>query len=284
MTVYTRAKEKGRKGKLEYIKESRDQEIDSIFDYARDKLAKVDENAKEQKKKIVIDLAKRLEGKIPIETISIEIVNQLRGQVSQRLIHEILPEKYKQKHRVENAKKQKKIQKDENKLAAVAPLKQAEEHQEDEELKNKEVMVTDIDGRTILYYQNKDEDRPSSTAIDTSSLTEGGFSQSSYNAKKNKEQEQPIEKPNQLTVTSTDMGNTEIVADASSSQMSYSNDKDILSFEFSLSRKDVQSYLDSSKSNTDDKVWLNVKVDLKTGKAIFATTGRQYQENVVEKK
>ena len=66
--------------------------------------------------------------------------------------------------------------------------------------------------------------------------------------------------------------------------MSYNNDKDILSFEFSLSRKDVQSYLDSSKSNTNDKVWLNVKVCLKTDKAIFATTGRQYQEDVVEKK
>jgi hypothetical protein len=75
------------------IKESQEQEITSLFEDARVKLAKVDENAKDLKKNIVIELAKKLEGKIPqTDSISIEIVNQLRGQVSERFIHECLPE------------------------------------------------------------------------------------------------------------------------------------------------------------------------------------------------
>ena len=72
-----------------------EQEIDSLFEDARQELARVDKNAKELKKNIVINLAKKLDGKIPTDTICIEIVNQLRGRVSERFIHECLPEKYK---------------------------------------------------------------------------------------------------------------------------------------------------------------------------------------------
>jgi len=52
-------------------------------------------------------LAKDLEGKVPTDTISIEIVNQLRGRVSERFVHICLDNKYKQKYRAENAKKRK---------------------------------------------------------------------------------------------------------------------------------------------------------------------------------
>jgi hypothetical protein len=62
-------------------------------------------------------LARDLEGKIPTDEISSEIIHQLHGRVSQRLIHDCLDEKYKKKHRIENARKQKKNQ--EQDLAAL---------------------------------------------------------------------------------------------------------------------------------------------------------------------
>jgi hypothetical protein len=84
-----------------------EQEISLLFEAARNKLEKIDAQAKKEKKQIVKDLAKDLEGQIPTDTISIEIVTQLRSRVSERFIHECLDEKYKQQRRVENAKKTK---------------------------------------------------------------------------------------------------------------------------------------------------------------------------------
>jgi hypothetical protein len=81
-------------------------EISSLFRDALSKLDKIDAQAERERKEIVKNLAKDLEGKIATDTISIEIVNQLRGRVSERHIRECLDEKYKQKHRVENARKQ----------------------------------------------------------------------------------------------------------------------------------------------------------------------------------
>src|SRR3954447_9606482 len=97
--------------KLAEFKDYQDDEINSLFDDARKELAKVDENAKELKKdiviklakvdenanelkkNIVIKLAKKLEEKIRIDTICIEIVTQLQGEVSERFVRECLPEK-----------------------------------------------------------------------------------------------------------------------------------------------------------------------------------------------
>ncbi|HEY6163840.1 MAG TPA: hypothetical protein VIW25_02930 [Nitrososphaeraceae archaeon] len=110
-----------------------DNDISSIFEAAIAKLDNIDSEAKKQKKQIIIELAKKLEEKIPVNTISIEIVNRLHGRSSERFIRQCLDEKYKQKSRVENARKQKK--KEEGKkeqqeqicnenLAALPPLNQ----------------------------------------------------------------------------------------------------------------------------------------------------------------
>jgi hypothetical protein len=139
--------------------ESYDETISSLFQDAVVKLDKVDTQAKESKKQIIIDLAKNLEGKIPTDTISIEIINQLRGQVSERFIRECLDEKYKQKVRVENARKQKyQIRQEEEdkasgKLAAVTPL-----NQEVEEDENKKVIIIDTDGRISLQDDEEQEE------------------------------------------------------------------------------------------------------------------------------
>jgi hypothetical protein len=145
--------------------ESYDETISSLFQDAVVKLDKVDAQAKESKKQIIIDLAKNLEGKIPTDTISIEIINQLRGQVSERFIRECLDEKYKQKVRVENARKQKyQIRQEEEdkasgKLAAVTPLNQ-EVEEEDE---NKKVIILDTDGRISLQDEEEQEEEGGAT-------------------------------------------------------------------------------------------------------------------------
>jgi len=90
------------------VKEPNDEEISLLFEDAREELHKEDARSKDKKKQIITDLAKSLEEKnVATDTISVEIVNQLRGQVSERFIRECLPEKYKQKIRVDNAKKAK---------------------------------------------------------------------------------------------------------------------------------------------------------------------------------
>jgi hypothetical protein len=95
-----------------------DKEISGIFQWSRSEIDKVTSFAHGMKQKIIKETAVKLEGKIATDTIAMEIVIQLGDIVSQRLIHECLDEKYKQKYRSENAKKQKKTQD----LAAKVPL------------------------------------------------------------------------------------------------------------------------------------------------------------------
>ena len=118
--------------------ETNEAEISLLFEDAKAKLDKIDVQTQKEKKQIVKDLANNLEGKIPTDTISIEIVNQLRGKVSERFIHNCLDEKYKQKSQVENARRQKKETVDVGNLAVISPPNQEAE---------KEAITIDVDGR-----------------------------------------------------------------------------------------------------------------------------------------
>lgn len=51
-----------------------EQEISSLFKDAQDKLDRIDEDANKSKTEVVIKLAKDLEGKIPMDTISSTIL------------------------------------------------------------------------------------------------------------------------------------------------------------------------------------------------------------------
>jgi hypothetical protein len=77
-----------------------------------------------------------------------EISHQLRGRVSERMIHDCLDEKYKQKHRVENARKQKKKLRDHENLAAPVPLNSNYTNQEKNEV------LIDTTGRAISEPQS----------------------------------------------------------------------------------------------------------------------------------
>lgn len=83
-----------------------DNEVTMLFNNAKERIRSVEKETVLQKKQIVTELAKSLEGKIPTDTISMEIKYQLRGEdISERHIEECLDEKYKQVHRVKNARK-----------------------------------------------------------------------------------------------------------------------------------------------------------------------------------
>ena len=74
--------------------EEKDAETSFPFEYAIEKLDKIDVQANESKKQIVRELAKSLEGKIQSDTTSMKIVNRLCGRVSARFTRECLDEKF----------------------------------------------------------------------------------------------------------------------------------------------------------------------------------------------
>jgi hypothetical protein len=121
------------------------EEISLCVQTAREKLDRVDEDAKEKKTQIVKDLAKDLEGKIRTDSICNEIVHQLHSKVSERLIRDCLDEKYKEKRRVENAKKQKKKHESTEDLAAPLPLNDRQE---------KKRIVIDTSGNEVAEPQD----------------------------------------------------------------------------------------------------------------------------------
>ncbi|PWU78963.1 MAG: hypothetical protein DLM72_19725 [Candidatus Nitrosopolaris wilkensis] len=133
--------------------ETTDEEILSLFQHAIVELDRIEDESKIEKKKIVQRFAKSLERKIPTNTVAIEIVNQLRGRVSERFIRECLDQKYKQEHRVNNAKKQK-----QKRLAAEPPLKH------DIDVERKEIVISTA-GNTL----NEEETRPPEAGINSES-------------------------------------------------------------------------------------------------------------------
>ena len=129
--------------KMTFDGESVNQEILSLCNEAIEQIRKVDANSKRQKKQIIIELAKNLEGKIPSNTISIEIVNQLRGLVSESFIHKCLDIKYKDNRRSQNAKQQNKHQSIELETKLENLL---DEEEDDEKMKTETAPVVDDDG------------------------------------------------------------------------------------------------------------------------------------------
>ena len=113
----------GSEGDMSFNEIKREKEISSIFQWTKFEIGRITSFAHGKKQQIIKETASKLEGKIPMDTIAMEIVIQLQGMVSPRLIHKCLDEKYKQKYRYENAKKQKITQG----LAAKVPLD--EQHQ-----------------------------------------------------------------------------------------------------------------------------------------------------------
>lgn len=292
---------------LDSVEKTHDAEISLLFEEARDKLDNIEKQAKEKKKQIVADLAEKLEGKIATDTISIEIVNQLRGQVHEGFVRECLPEKYKQKYRVKNARKQKRQleSKVNDKLAKVTTLNQDEEEEEEEE--KKELIMVDVDGRTSTQ---KDEHEPPSTTttdLDTTT-TDMTFIIPIHllQSQKQQDQEQKLKKPIDQNHELVECHSCQVLYDENlqlketlkRSHQLITADKmltephestyddhadtsnDILPFELSVPYKDTQRYMQElfQKTGGNGRVWISGKINTKTGMVTSSTLGRMNQQ------
>jgi len=181
------------------VKESYNSQVISLFKYAHDKLDKIDKEANEKKRDIVIKLAKDLEDKIPKDSICKKIVEELDGKVSDTLIRDCLPEEYKNKRLSNNAKKQKKkqIEKEETKLAPQVVLNQQECKEveaEEKQHKDKVVVMVGADGQSYIQIgdQNKSSNTESEDHVDYTSK-DNAFDQSFSNSRQQLEQDNLIE-------------------------------------------------------------------------------------------
>ncbi len=272
-----------------HTKEIYKDDISSLIEDAIGKLDKVDAQANEQKKQIVVDLAKGLEDKIPTETICMEIVDKLHGLVSPRFIRECLDDKYKQEVRMINAKKQKRHQRQEpDSLAAVAPLIS--------EVATDKITIFDKDDPTPDTSNDDDNKSSIPTAIDAS---DAGITLAE--SPRQERAEEQLNK-NQVIAGHNDIvecvscielcaENLELMdALKKSSQMTTAdkmtpksaddNDNESLNFEFSKPSKDICQQFESlfEKNNDNEEVWFRVTIDKVTGKVISFNIGRKSQQ------
>ncbi|MGB6533811.1 MAG: hypothetical protein WBF33_37490, partial [Candidatus Nitrosopolaris sp.] len=196
------------------------------FQAAIEKLDSVDANAEKEKTQIVKDLAKDLEGKIPTDSICNEIVHQLHGKVSPRLIRVSLDEKYKEKRRVENARKQKRHENTKD-LAAPVPLEQE---------KPQQLMVAVTEEGKSVTIDETSKNREASI-----SRTNESDSEKCPNCS---ELEEALRKATTLSTADTLYSTAEI-----------------LDIEFSLHYQYVQQYMADEYRQGRDKVWFSVKID-----------------------
>lgn len=274
---------------LAQSKEVYKDEVSLLVEDAIGKLDKVDAQAKDQKRQIVVDLAKSLEGKIPTDTICMNMVDQLHGRVSERFIRECLEEKYKQKIRVDNARKQKRQPESivDNNLAVIPPLNAVVE--------TDEITILELDD-PMPPSNNDDEDKKSTTSVIDASTADISIVESSYqlqeqeklkyqnNSKinecssckdlyyKNLELEEALEKSNQM-----------ITADKLASVDTYGivedTDNQILRFEFPIKFDDVRRNMAILIPNTgiNGNIWFCGEINKNTGKVVSSRIGRLSQ-------
>jgi hypothetical protein len=284
------------KAVLEKFKE-KDTETSLLFEDAIEKLDKIDVQANDSKKQIIINLAKNLEGKIPTDIISMEITDQLRGRVSPSFIRECLDEKYKVKFRAENAKKQKPIPQRGLVLAPVVALKQQKELEEVTEQETIEKVDTIVDAGDKISIEEEKRGEPYTT-IDFSFMTDKTIVPVSYQ----QQQEHKLkEKPNkeleecssckdlydenlelkEVLQKSSQFATADMML-STSATATYDVDKgnDVLPFEFSMLFRNIRNYMTPLHSRIGDngEVWFNGKIDIKTGEVIYSNLGRMEQQ------
>jgi len=253
---------------LQYNDKNQNKEISILFDKAIEKIDKINSHDDEKNKEIVLKLAQDLEGWIQTDRICMEIVKRLKSKIHDTLIRDWLPKEYKQEYRRKNALRQNKILKDLSSEPQSALNKQHDKEVKVEcmKQKNKAVVMVDTDGSSHIqsdeYTGLLSSDSPLSITIDKT------FDNRLYQSL------QWQEPPSKFEISNEDKKASRAISEQSL-------DKDILSFEFPLDCRYLQSHLDSAKSNADDKVWFNGVLYLKTGKVISASIGKQ--ENIAEK-
>ncbi len=281
--------------------ENHDTLISMLFNDARDKLEKIDAHEKQQKKQIVVELAKSLEGIIPTDVICMKIINKLLGRVSERFIRECLDEKYKQKPRIENARKQKKQHYLEDKegiekLAAVTPLNQS--------LENDKIILVAAHGEQELSQSEVENNEKPYSEMDTNS-TEENIKSLPHKLSYQKEIEQqlgPKNKPiipnecpscielsyknNQLREALGKLNqftSADKMKNAKDANKDVNTANNIVDFEFCEPLGELCNYLESLfQLGNSESVWFSGKIDTSTGKVVSSGYGRTRQNKKQE--
>jgi hypothetical protein len=232
--------------------------ISTCVKAAIEKLDKVDADAEKEKTQIVKDLAKDLEGKIPTESICNEIVHQLHGKVSPRLIRVSLDEKYKEKYRVDNARKQKKKHESTEDSAAQVPLNNGDIDSQ------KKKIIIDTSGNEISGPQpsvieatdyddsGKDPEDKQNRTMQLLTQAENGFSDNNLETKE------------ELTIKPS--FNDEIIYPIKQTENLTDTKKEVLVSHISMSfedlRKDMATVFQTTKGI--GKIFFKVSVDIGT--------------------
>jgi hypothetical protein len=247
-----------------------------------DKLKGVKNSAEKENRQIVIDLAKDLEGIIPMDTIGTEIISWLNGHLKPRTIRKYLDEKYKVKSRVQNARKQKKNK--QSGLAASGPLDNY----------NETVVIDGGEKICFHYLDNTPSYQPKAISVVDSEAIRSVFQKESLNLteqkqssegqvnagltecpgciereEKIKELEEAHQKVQQFTIADK-MG-------PSAAATENLKEKPVEPLEFELSKKmvDIRDYIKSNNIiDYDDAIWFNGRIDLNSEKIIYFELGR----------
>lgn len=252
--------------------ENIDYGISKLFQNARKVLEELESNVKHEKKQIVIDLAKYLEGWIQIDTICIEIVTQLRGQVSERFVRQCLDKKYKQKIRVENARKQERKNqlndKEDFELAALTP--------QSHKINRSKVTTVFETENQMLLQKNGNSNNNSHSDMNTV-IASGNTERLSINSsnpeptkeyfknKKCKRCEELLSDKFQLQEA---LEKTNLFIHAN--DMKKSNENKIIEFEIGIPRGELIEHIESiSNCDSNDSIWITGSLDVNTGMASF---------------
>jgi Zn-finger nucleic acid-binding protein len=243
--------------------------ISLCFQDAIKKLQEVDADANKKKTQIVQDLAKDLEEKIPTDRICTEIVHQLHGKVSETLIRRCLDEKYKERHRAENARKRKKKIQVTADLATPLLL----EHEKPLQLvavteEGKSVTIDEATAPATNQMKSVVERNPfPKTDNSTSLVAVDKLTRSRSDLEKcpncsvlrlqNQELEEALRKATPLSTADT---------------LNSSDEESEI--EYQLPYLEVQQYMAAEYKKGKSEVWFSVKINVKTKKVTSAKTGR----------
>jgi hypothetical protein len=273
--------------------ENHDKVISWLFEDTKSKLDNIDKNSKQQKNQVIKDLAKSLEGKIPIDSICVEITNQLRGRVSESFVRQCLDDKYKQSHRVKNAKKQKnkqtsdKLKENVEKLASVTTL-----NPEDQ---NDNIIMVEANGQALV--QRKGNDNPDEESFldfkypSTTDETKTRLSSkmSYYDEPKQQLELKPVDsglkecsRCQELHAKVLELSDALkkatqfVIAGKTVYPVQSHETSDIVQFEYSMEFDKMQKYLSPlyPKIGPHGDVWLRGPIDKKTDKIISLDFGR----------
>lgn len=257
----------------------KEKDIVAIVENAIEKLNVVKENAQKENKQVVSDLAKHLEGIIPMNTICMEIILRLHGHLKPRTIRKYLDEKYKIKSKSDNARKQNNNQ---SSLAAPMPLNNVSgmvvvndrneisfpDVNNKQSLQTSEISVIE-DSIAIRSVSQKeslnstDEKQLSKSQINTGMTECPGCIE---REEKIKQLGEVLQKFQQFTTAD------KIEPSAIATQVLKEQPEEPLEFESSKKEWEIRNYM--NKVIYPGAIWFNGRIDRKSGKIINFGLGR----------